>query len=198
MVLFVDGRGNDAFLQDICEHFLKKLNQPPKAQHFQIYRWSHCGGYWRRTSYEKARFMKSVILPEGLRIPTVVVTINTSVWPLPCVVTLPLVAKSGSSPPAEPVASPVPKIRATSKRDDRRSFSTFTHSLVDLSLSRSRCRYRPSLATKNFKNSVQSYASIFVKVSIFASLNSHQKNFREKQKEYLIHPLYFVLLPSKT
>lgn len=66
LVVFVDGRGQDDFLQEFCEYFLKKLRQPPKKQHFQIYRWSHCQGYWKRSSYEKARLMKSVILPEGL------------------------------------------------------------------------------------------------------------------------------------
>lgn len=67
LVLFVKGKRQENFLQEMCEAFLKKLDQKPKEQHFKIYRWSHCRGYWQQTSYEKARLMKSVILPEGMR-----------------------------------------------------------------------------------------------------------------------------------
>merc|ERR1719192_3255441 len=37
-----------------------------KRREFQIYRWSHSEGYWRRTQRQNARVMKSVILPRGM------------------------------------------------------------------------------------------------------------------------------------
>merc|ERR1719192_132241 len=37
-----------------------------KRREFQIYRWNHCEGYWRRTQRQNARVMKSVILPRGM------------------------------------------------------------------------------------------------------------------------------------
>jgi len=66
-ILFCPGRGRGQFLRDFMDGYLRKEFQKPKKCHFQVFRWNHCRGYWRRASTEKARPMDSVILPDGIK-----------------------------------------------------------------------------------------------------------------------------------
>merc|ERR1719204_983137 len=67
LVLFTPGLNNLAPIQALAVHLLKLSSEAPRKQSFHLYRWQHGCGYWKRISSEKARPMKSVILPTGLR-----------------------------------------------------------------------------------------------------------------------------------
>jgi len=67
MILFSEGRRNLAPIRALADFLLKALAEAPKKQNFHLYRWQHNCGYWKQVSSEKARPMKSVILPVGFR-----------------------------------------------------------------------------------------------------------------------------------
>jgi len=67
MVVFTEGLRNLAPIRALADHLLKMVAEAPKKQNFHLYRWQHGCGYWKRVSSEKARPMKSVILPVGFR-----------------------------------------------------------------------------------------------------------------------------------
>jgi len=68
--VFVDGKGETAFLQEFLEEMIKlipmRIPERPKPREFRIYRWDHINAYWRERQTQQARKLESVILPEGL------------------------------------------------------------------------------------------------------------------------------------
>merc|ERR1719384_352525 len=67
LILFSEGRRNLAPIRALADYLLKSMAEAPKKQNFHLYRWQHNCNYWKQVSSEKARPMKSVILPVGFR-----------------------------------------------------------------------------------------------------------------------------------
>jgi chaperone BCS1 len=67
LVLFMEGYNQQDGLKEYLEDLLERERSEPPKNKFRVYRWNVCQGYWYMESLQKARNMKSVVLPSLLK-----------------------------------------------------------------------------------------------------------------------------------
>jgi hypothetical protein len=67
LVLFMEGYNQQDGLKEYLEDLLERERSEPPKNKFRVYRWNVCQGYWYMESLQKARKLKSVVLPSTLK-----------------------------------------------------------------------------------------------------------------------------------
>jgi len=67
IVLFMEGYNEQDGLREYLDDLLERERNAPPKNKFRVYRWNVCQGYWYMESLQKARKVKSVVLPSGLK-----------------------------------------------------------------------------------------------------------------------------------
>lgn len=67
LVLFMEGYNQQDGLREYLDDLLERDRSEPPKNKFRVYRWNVCQGYWYMESLQKARNLKSVVLPSHLK-----------------------------------------------------------------------------------------------------------------------------------
>merc|ERR1719238_2341697 len=67
LVLFMQGYNEQDGLKEYLEDLLERERSEPLKNKFRVYRWNVCQRYWYMESLQKARPLKSVVLPTPLK-----------------------------------------------------------------------------------------------------------------------------------